>query len=265
MVNQWERAARAWPILTRTAASKATITYGALSARLGLPHHRPLRYVLGKIQDYCLDAKLPPLTILVVSQASGHPGAGFIAWEVDHWEEGLRQVHEYPWLERPNPFGFAADGSTPEQLAGQLFDRPEDAAEIYGRIRDRGSAQRIFRLALLKAYQGKCAFCGLSLREALEAAHIIPWSKASRAERVLPSNGLLLCSTHHALFDASVIRVSADLRIACEQSRLPRHHWNEADRRAALSLDGQPLARPADDRHRPSGAAFVRRVGLISA
>jgi putative restriction endonuclease len=265
MVNQWERAARAWPILTRTAASKTTITYGELSAQLGLPHHRPLRYALDKIHEYCLEAGLPPLTIVVVSRASGHPGAGFTAWDLGDWEDGVHLVYEYPWSLRLNPFAFAADGSTPEQLAGQLIDRPEDAAEIYGRIRDRGSAQRIFRLALLKAYQGRCAFCGLSLRAALEAAHIIPWSKASRAERVLPSNGLLLCSTHHALFDASVLSVSEDLRIACEQSRLPQHHWNEADRGAALSLDGEPIAKPADDRHRPSGAAFVRRVGLISA
>ena len=142
-VNQYERAFRAWPILTSTAAAKGTINYADLAAKLGI-HPRPIRFVLGKIQDYCLDAKLPPLTILVVSQSSHHPGTGFIAWDIDHWSDGVRQVHEFHWQDRANPFGFAADGSTPRQLAERLFKKPEDAKSIYGRIRDRGYARLSF-------------------------------------------------------------------------------------------------------------------------
>ena len=215
-VNQYERAARAWPILTQTAAAKSTITYGDLSARIGLAHHRPLRFVLGVLQDYCLDAKLPPLTILVINQGQHQPGAGFIAYDIDHWQDGLRLVHDYPWHERPNPFAFADDGSTPEQLAERLVANPDEASVIYGRIRDRGYAQVVFRLALLLAYRRRCAFCSLSLTDALQAAHIIPWSKASVTERMHPSNGLLLCSTHHALFDADILTVGLDRRVACQ-------------------------------------------------
>jgi putative restriction endonuclease len=44
-------------------------------------HHRPIRYVLGVIQDWCLRERKPPLTILVISQDNGQPGQGFIAWD----------------------------------------------------------------------------------------------------------------------------------------------------------------------------------------
>jgi putative restriction endonuclease len=260
-VNQYERAFRAWPILIGVAAKKDTITYGDLADRLGI-HPRPIRFVLGKIQDYCLDAKLPPLTIVVVSQHGQHPGTGFVAWDSDNWTQGLRQVHEYPWHERVNPFMLAADGTTLEQLAQRLVAEPDEAAVIYGRIRDRGYAQVVFRLALLHAYEGRCAFCGLSLRAALQAAHIIPWGKATVAQRMDPSNGLLLCSTHHALFDAHLLAVRTNRSIVCRLETLPRHVWTEADRSAAIALHGKPLSLPTDERLRPSKAALAYRANL---
>jgi hypothetical protein len=91
-VNQVERASRAWPILTDRAKKRSTITYGELGQALGV-HHRAVRYILGVIQDYCLEEKLPPLTILIVN-ASGKPGSGFIAFDLDKFQgragKGLR-------------------------------------------------------------------------------------------------------------------------------------------------------------------------------
>jgi putative restriction endonuclease len=163
MVNpiQYERAARAWPLLTEKAAGESKITYADLSQHLGI-HARPIRYVLGVIQDYCLREKLPPLTILVVSRR-GFPSEGFIAWDIDDLDEGYRRVYGYPWHELPNPFGFAESGTTLEQLAQRLLTKPEESAEVYGRIQNRGMAQVLFRQALLAAYGWRCAFCGLSL------------------------------------------------------------------------------------------------------
>jgi putative restriction endonuclease len=109
-INQAERAYRAWPILTRRAAEGKTITYGELGALLGV-HPRAIRYVLGLIQDFCLEEKLPPLTILIVNQ-SGRPGTGFIAHDFDKLEEGGSLVRAYNWKTVPNPFEFASDGTT---------------------------------------------------------------------------------------------------------------------------------------------------------
>lgn len=73
-VNQVERAARAWPVLLTVAKSRKTITYGELAEALGI-HPRPIRYVLGVIQDYCMAERLPSLTVLAVNKG-GQPGAG---------------------------------------------------------------------------------------------------------------------------------------------------------------------------------------------
>lgn len=257
-VNQFERAYRAWPVLTDRAAQRRTITYGELADHLHI-HWRPIRYALGEIQDRCLDEKKPPLTILVVNQR-GIPGEGFIAWDVNNLEEGFQQVYAYPWREWPNPFAFASDGSTPEGLAERLVNKPEEAEAIYGRMQNRGMAQIMFRLALLDAYGGRCAFCGLSIVEALQAAHIIPWSNASPADRVALSNGLLLCSTHHALFDANIVTVDKDCKIVCRQDWLPGHKWTQSDRQAALVLHGQPITTPVDARLCPSGTSLAYRA-----
>src|SRR4051794_17271587 len=139
-VNQYERAFRAWPVLTTAAADGTTVTYSGLASALGM-HPRPLRYVLAVIQHWCLREKKPPLTILVVSQNRGEPGQGFIAWDTNDLAEGYKQVYSFPWTELANPFAFSKDGATPEQLARGLVIEPGDASEIYGRIKNRGFAQ----------------------------------------------------------------------------------------------------------------------------
>jgi putative restriction endonuclease len=214
MANQYQRAFRAWPVLTETAAHHTKITYVGIGDRLGI-HHRPVRYVLSVIQDYCLEEKLPPLTILVVNQRFRQPGEGFIAWDVDDLEQGYDRVYAYPWDQLPNPFAFSKTGETPEELARQLVRRPQESAVVYRLINNRGFVQAVFRLELLLAYNRRCAFCGLSLTQALQAAHIIPWREASISQRLDPANGLLLCATHHALFDANILTVSMDRCIHC--------------------------------------------------
>jgi putative restriction endonuclease len=48
------------------------------------------------------------------------------------------------------------------------------------------------------------------MREALDAAHIKPWSVASEAERIDVRNGLLLCKIHHVSFDHGYWWVNGD-------------------------------------------------------
>lgn len=123
----------------------------------------------------------------------------------------------------------------------------------------------MFRLALLTTYRRRCAFCGLSFTDALQAAHIIPWNEASVAQRMSPANGLLLCSTHHALFGADILSVTPDRKIVCLRSKVPGHRWTEADRYAAIVLDGRPFALPPDARLRPSDAALAYRATRVGS
>lgn len=46
LVNQYQRAAIVWPVLTETAARRSKITYVQLAHHFGI-HPRPMRYVLG--------------------------------------------------------------------------------------------------------------------------------------------------------------------------------------------------------------------------
>jgi putative restriction endonuclease len=147
----WENvAARAWPILVKAAGQKTTLSYKELGDAIG-HHHRSVRYVLGVIQQYCIDAELPPLTGLVVKQHERVPGSGFIAWDLDDLEAGLGRVYAKNWLAIPNPFlGFGSD-ETIETLADRLIEKPESSGDVFRQVRDRGIAQQIFREGLLRA------------------------------------------------------------------------------------------------------------------
>jgi hypothetical protein len=102
---RWRKvAALAWPVLTAIAAKRpgSVITYGQLAPLIGLPHHRLVKHVLSEIQSHCLKAGLPPLSILVVNNNSGRPGAGFVAAQ-DH-PAGFDSVYSYDWRRQANPF-----------------------------------------------------------------------------------------------------------------------------------------------------------------
>ena len=256
IVNQAERAFRTWSILTEYARNRGTITYGELGRRLGI-HHRPIRFVLELIQDYCLNEKLPPLTILVVNQ-HGIPGTGFIAWDIDNLQEGFEKVYSYPWITLQNPFTYAADGQTDEEIAEILVQNPGRAADVYARVKVRGAAQGIFRIALLKAYANKCAFSGVSIPEILDAVHIIPWSKCEKGERLDPRNGLLCTSIHHKLFDAGKIFVTEEYRISINNELLNLRNTTEIERILITKLHGEKLNLPVNQSLWPS-LGIIRR------
>lgn len=71
----------------------------------------------------------------------------------------------------------------------------------------RRQGQPKFRADLLKAYDGKCALSGCDFRPLLEAAHIYPYRGA---ETNHVTNGLLLRSDLHSLFDLGLIAVKPD-------------------------------------------------------
>lgn len=68
--------------------------------------------------------------------------------------------------------------------------------------------QRAFRERVLEAYQNQCAFCRLRHTELLDAAHLIP--DADPEGDPLVSNGVALCTLHHAAFDKYFIGIRPD-------------------------------------------------------
>ena len=253
-VNQKERASRAWPILTGIAASNATITYLELGRQLGI-HHRAIRFVLSEIQAYCLAEKLPPITILVVGQG-GIPGSGFIAWDVDNLGQGFALVYAYAWATLDNPFRFASDGATIESIADDIISHSISPQDAYAKVKVRGMAQLVFRQCLLLAYDSRCSASAFCSPELLEAAHIIPWSRATPAQRISPRNGALLSAVHHRFFDLGWMTIEDDYSISTDSSRT---RSNSSERRLLDELNESRLRLPKDKRHWPDPELIRKR------
>lgn len=73
-----QRAVQIWSVLALAARNRQVLTYDILSELVGVPR-QGLGQLIEPIQSYCLLRNLPPLTILVVRQDTGLPGAGFTA------------------------------------------------------------------------------------------------------------------------------------------------------------------------------------------
>jgi putative restriction endonuclease len=246
-VNQAQRAAVAWNVLKRVAKERTTITHGKLGRELGI-HHRPVRFVLAIIQDHCIQEHLLPLTILVVDR-DGVLGEGFIAWDIDNAEEGFEKVYGFNWDNLDNPFSYAMDGLTEDEVVRQMLSTPANTRELYTKIKSRGIAQPMFRGALLRAYNRKCAFCGLSIEIALQGAHIIPWSIANIDQRLNVQNGLLLCATHHKLFDERLLTINDDYTIVSNNTR--KRKDSEYDILLTSALHNNKITLPVDKKHWP--------------
>lgn len=106
--------------------------------------------------------------------------------------------------------------------------------------------QGAFRVLVTDAYQRRCAITGERTLPVLEAAHIRPYAESGPH---LVSNGLLLRSDLHTLFDRGYITVTDDLRV--KVSRRIREEF--ANGREYYRHDGQPLAvAPGSPHDQPS-------------
>jgi putative restriction endonuclease len=93
---------------------------------------------------------------------------------------------------------------------------PPAAREVERRYATRETKQRLhqsaFREMVLDAYQERCAFSGLPVRRLLQAAHIVADSEAEGIAAV--RNGIALSTIHHAAFDAHLLGIDPDGKVA---------------------------------------------------
>lgn len=249
-VNHAQRAFNAWTVLTDCATKGKTITYAGLGSAIGI-HHRPVRYVLGLIQDHCMAENLPPLTILVVNQ-KGLPGSGFIAYNIERFEEGKQSVYSRDWGAVENPFQYASDGYRYSEIVTTLATNPDASGEVMRLVKSRGMAQVMFRDALLKCYDNSCAFTGLTFLEALEACHIVPWSSCSAEQRIDVRNGVLINSLHHRLFDRGWITITEDHRIWFSDPKMEAAPYSTFDRSISVDLHNSKMRLPKNIALSPS-------------
>jgi putative restriction endonuclease len=171
----------------------------------------------------------------------------------------VRDVHlgwVESWDDQSRTFLITFGETAPESQTDELLDDSPFALigtdqPIKREVNSRSGQQR-FKFKVFKRYTAKCAVCGLSMQELLDAAHVCPKTARGIDD---PRNGLVLCANHHRAFDAGLFAIEPsgmkicysnsgpsqlDLGIAYSSLthlRFQPHkdavswHWNEAMKR----------------------------------
>ena len=114
-----------------------------------------------------------------------------------------------------------------------------------------------FRVAVLTAYERRCAICDFDLRLeddllGLEAAHI-RWHSHGGPDRV--TNGLALCTLHHGAFDRGAIGLEQAAEAASYRVVVSQYvHGTSAAVRWLLDYHGRMLRPPQASAGRPDAA-----------
>lgn len=144
--------------------------------------------------------------------------------------EGLRIWNECADRARGGA-SVALDGEKLQRYGTPLMVRPR-------------LGQGSFRLAVTSAYQGACAITEEHSLPVLDASHIRPYGEGG--EHAI-SNGLLLRSDIHRLFDKGYVTVSPDLRF--HVSRKLKDDYSNG--RSYYGLHGRPIHLPLRPEDRP--------------
>jgi putative restriction endonuclease len=105
-----------------------------------------------------------------------------------------------------------------QQMAGRVIEPGEEESGAFPEGRTRESVVRtrvnqgFFRAVVLAAYGHRCCITGLSLRQLLNASHIVPWSVDVK-NRTNPRNGLCLNAIHDRAFDCGLLTLTSDLKV----------------------------------------------------
>lgn len=100
---QEKRAKDAYQPLLEVVRKRGKITYGELSARIGLAPIQAGPF-LGVIERSCMQNNRPPLNAMVVRKDTRIPGSGYKATRTrEEYEEALERVYDYEWPKEP-PF-----------------------------------------------------------------------------------------------------------------------------------------------------------------
>ena len=102
--------------------------------------------------------------------------------------------------------------------------------------------QKLFRTAVLSAYDNRCCVTGLTDKRFLIASHIRPW-REDVDNRLNPRNGMCLSLMFDKAFDVGLITFSEDHRLVIS-SNLGAHENNSHVSETFLSRNGQKILPP---------------------
>ncbi|MFJ7935626.1 HNH endonuclease [Sporosarcina sp. NPDC096371] len=108
----------------------------------------------------------------------------------------------------------------------------ETETEVKTKIR---LGKQKFRQGLLPLWAQKCALCDIELPELLRASYSKPWKDSTDFERVDPSNGVLLCCNHHALYENGLIAFDGQGRLHIS-SQIPEEDYEKYGIRPKMKI-----------------------------
>lgn len=161
------------------------------------------------------------------------------------WAPNIVQGKSYPLADATGAALWAAvvDRLPTDMRDQTVEDGPRFGAEYMTQAR---LGQGAFRVLVTDAYDRRCAISGERTLPVLEAAHIKPYADSGPHQ---VSNGLLLRSDLHTLFDRGYITVTPDLRV--EVSRRIKEEFSNG--RHYYEHHGASLVvTPGSSRDRPS-------------
>ncbi len=119
---------------------------------------------------------------------------------------------------------IAAEGLdvSPSEVAAfklQIDSNSFSVDDTFSSSKTRGSAQRAFADRVKANYKFCCAVTGISTKEFLVAAHIVPWSEDKNI-RLDPSNGICLSLIMDKAFENGYLLVEDDFTITIDWTRV---------------------------------------------
>ncbi len=188
-----------------------------------------------------IDDFVPPNT--VAAQASGNSVPDGIIVELESRLAQKQTAPPPPPIERGQADDLAFD---PESVS-------DDRQRAFRSIRIR-RGQPAFRAALLKAYAARCVITGCSVEDVLEAAHIFPY-RGILTNHV--SNGLLLRTDIHTLFDCGLLGIHPDTRRVVLAEGLKGSSYSK--------ISNLPLRIPTNEADGPSKKNLQRHFAMFES
>lgn len=189
----------------------------------------------------------------------------------DAWEAALNPAYvgsaktsptpELSGLDSPELPDSAAEALEVSELLVEEFqqkieDEDFEVGDAYSTSKTRGSAQKAFSQKVKSNYDWKCAVTGISTRDFLVAAHIVPWSQ-DKSIRLDPTNGICLSVLLDRAFEEGYILIDDDRNIVVDKQKIGD---DVILAEALIQYHGQPLRMPKRD-HPRVDYLRRRRVG----
>lgn len=163
--------------------------------------------------------------------------------KVISWEDGVFSLESTTLAENGISASPTVDDSSAYSPVGVEDNRECTLREITKR-----QGQGAFRSGLLTAYEGRCAITGSAVKQVLEAAHITPFL-GPKTNHI--SNGLLLRSDLHTLWDRGLIYLCDDLKLQLKPTLETSEYFDLAGKKIrARTGDAPGLSMDAIQAHR---------------